>query len=176
MDRRPRALLLGLAGLVVSVGVGIALVKVNIRGVVDPEVAAVQQLAVETLTLEHVTGVGDLTAADAADPAGLYARAEAAARSHYTGALLTSRLVRFRALVDDHIRGTTGALGGGVKDVLIGDTTIDTTTAVVHLRATTWTSLDGVTMSGSAANNWTIGFARVYGRWLVTDIESDFRG
>ncbi|MEO5940469.1 MAG: hypothetical protein ABIZ72_05865, partial [Candidatus Limnocylindrales bacterium] len=55
----------------------------------DPDVAAVQALAVDTLTLEHTIGTKATSIGDAAQ---LYAHADAVATSHYIGKLLATRL------------------------------------------------------------------------------------
>jgi hypothetical protein len=167
---------LGLLAAIASVTVLAGVLMSIARHQEDPQAGVVRSLAVEIVTLEHTIGTADLTAADVADPARLHARAEAAVLSRYTGPLMARRLDQFRSLIDDEIHATRAALGGGVRDIVMGETTIEPDRAVVHLRATSWTSTDGATVSASGTNNWTISFARVDGQWLATDVESDFRG
>jgi hypothetical protein len=176
MDARRLIVGLGLGAAIASVIVVAGILTTRAARPQDPEATIVRALAVAIVTLEHTIGTDDLTVADAADPARLYAAAETAARTYYTGTLRARRVDRFRALVDDQIHGTKAARGGGVRDIVMGDTAMEANRAVVHLRATSWTSADGSTTRTSATNNWTISFARVDGRWLATNVESDFRG
>ncbi|HEX5823894.1 MAG TPA: hypothetical protein VFY18_05465 [Candidatus Limnocylindrales bacterium] len=147
----------------------------------DPEVAAVRNLAADTLILEHRIGVPDspnAAAIMAAESARLHADAEAKANARYKGPLLAMRIRQFNAAVDQAVTGRVSGLDGGAKDIVFGETTVGPDTATVHLRATTWatSSVNGKVTSPMSTDNWTFFLQKVDGQWFVTDTETDFHG
>ena len=146
----------------------------------DPEVAAVQAIAADTVVAGQRVGVlpggGVATALTAADIERLERDAEAFARNHYAGPLLTSRLALFKEAVAVPVGGQPPVLDGGAKDIQMGETTVRTDTATVRLRATTWLKVaqgDKVaTPTGTA--DFTFELAKIDGRWYVTAELFDF--
>ena len=148
---------------------------------VDPEAAAVQALAADTLELEHRGPLPDpsaRTSLSAADIDALHASAIAAAKAHYAGPLLATRTEEMLAAIDDAVDGTSGDLDGGVKDIVFRDTTIGRDAATVVVQATSWArgSQNGVIVNPVGEDTWTFTFAKIDGRWFVTKDTSTFHG
>jgi hypothetical protein len=164
----------------VLLGVG-ALIVVG-TAAADPNVAAVQAVAAETLMLEQRMGVPDPAMKPAAlsvsDVATLRANANTLVKAHFTGPLLAARLDDFQRAVDGIVNGTSPYVDAGTKDIVFGKTIVGTDTATVHLQATTWVhiSVDGLDSSPTGTLNWTFTLEKVAGQWLVTDETSDFHG
>jgi hypothetical protein len=147
----------------------------------DPNVQAVQAIAVDTLTLEHTFGNPDpahpkFTKDDAPR---LHVQADALARSHYVGTLLATRIQDFKNVVDVMESGELTLIDGGVKDVSFITTNVATDTATVVLRATIWSSVqtkDGLLATPTSTNVWTLKLAKVGPKWFVSAVDSDFQG
>jgi hypothetical protein len=147
----------------------------------DRDVALVRALAVDTLILEHRIGLPDIgpqNVPPAADAARLREEAAAIAKAHYKGPLLATRSEQFLAAVNDRINGTSSVIDGGTNDISIQDTTVNDTSATVHLRATTWAkvSQNGVTANPISTDRWTFDLERVDGQWYVVNVDTDFHG
>ena len=147
----------------------------------DPNVQAVQAIAVDTLTLEHTFGNPDAMHPKftKADVPRLRVEADALARSHYVGTLLATRIRDFLNVVDVIESGDLTLIDAGVKDVSFISTDVKTDTATVVLRATIWESMktrDGLTASPESTNVWTLELAKVGPNWFVSAIDSDFQG
>jgi hypothetical protein len=145
----------------------------------DPTVSAVQTLAVDTIQIEHkalVPAVARGAAVSKAEGDRLRASAESLARSHYTGALLASRLTAFRQAIDDQVGGKAVYLDGGVKDVVQQSTRIGIDNATVKLRATTWmkVSQGSVEATPIGTADYTFELVKVDGTWLVTSEAFDY--
>jgi hypothetical protein len=147
----------------------------------DPNVQAVQAIAVDTLTLEHTFGNPDAMHPKftKADVPRLHVEADALARSHYVGTLLATRIRDFLNVVDVMESGDLTLIDAGVKDVSFISTDVKTDTATVVLRATIWESMktrDGLTASPESTNVWTLELVKVGQNWFVSAIDSDFQG
>lgn len=148
----------------------------------DPNVAAVQAVAADTLMLEQRMGIPDpgvkSAALSASDVATMRATADASVRAHFTGPLLATRLDDFQKAVDGIVNGTSPYVDAGTKDIVFGKTVVGTNTATVHLQATTWVhiSVDGLDSSPTGTLNWTFTLEKIAGQWLVTSETSDFHG
>jgi hypothetical protein len=147
----------------------------------DPNVQAVQAIAVDTLTLEHTFGYPDATRPRFArtDVPRLHVQADELARSHYVGTLLATRIRDFQNVVDFMESGELTLIDGGVKDVSFISTDVNADTATVVLRATVWSSVlsrDGTTATPTSTNVWTLKLAKVGPKWFVSAIDSDFQG
>lgn len=150
-------------------------------GTPDGDAAIVKALAVETLILEHRIAVPagpTTTVASDAEAAQLHASADSEARAHYAGTLLLTRIEQFDAAVDLAVRGEPAVLDGGAKDIEINQVSVEPAAATVRLRATTWASIphNGSVNTPISRDNWTFRFVKLDGRWLVVDVETDFRG
>lgn len=167
-----------------ALGVGAAVVVLAAMWAVgisaaDPNVAAVQELAVDTIRIEHTVFV-PAVAAGAVVPAleadRLRAIADDLARSHYVGPLLDRRLAVFRQAIDDQLGGTAAFLDGGVKDVVVQSTTIRADSATVKLRATTWmkVSQGDATATPTGTADYTFQLAKVGGSWFVISEEFEY--
>ena len=146
----------------------------------DPDVAAVQAVAVDTVVAGQRVGVlpggGVATALTTADIDRLERDADAYARSHYAGPLLTSRLALFREAVAAPVGGQPPVLDGGATDIRMGETTVGTDVATVRLRATTWLKIaqgDKVATPTNTAD-FTFELTKIDGRWYVTAESFDF--
>jgi hypothetical protein len=165
---------------------GIALAVVIIAAVctgctstADPNVAAVESLAVDTIQIEHRFLVPAFVAGatvSKVEADRLQASVESLARSHYTGTLLIRMLKVFRQAINDQVGGKSGFLDGGVKDVVLQSTTIGTDTATVKLRATTWmkVSKGSVVATPTGTADYTVELAKVDGLWLVISEAFDY--
>jgi hypothetical protein len=147
----------------------------------DPNVQAVQAVAVDTLVLEHTFGNPDAAHPKftKADVSRLHVEADALARSHYVGTLLATRIRDFLNVVDFMESGELTLIDGGVKDVSFISTDVGADTATVVLRATIWSSVltrDGTTATPTSTNVWTLKLATVGPNWFVSAIDSDFQG
>jgi hypothetical protein len=146
----------------------------------DPDVAAVQAVAADTLVAGQKVGVlpggGVATALTAADVDRLERDADAYARSHYAGPLLANRLALFKETVAAQVGGQPPVLDGGATDIQMGETTVGTDMATVRLRATMWVKLaqgDKVaTPTGTA--DFTFELAKIDGTWYVTAESFDY--
>jgi hypothetical protein len=147
----------------------------------DPNVTAVQRVVRETMQLEHRVGIPDGppdAVVSAADGARMNAATEIAVKAHFAGTLLATRLEQFKAIIDSQVGGKPTNLDGGVNNIIMGETTVGTDTATVHLRATTWVkgSQGGKISAPTSRDNWTFELVKVDGKWLVSTETTDFRG
>ncbi len=146
----------------------------------DPDVAAVQAVAADTVVAGQRVGVlpggGVATALTATDVDRLASDAEAYARNHYAGPLLANRLALFKEAVAAPIGGQPPVLDGGARDIQMGKTAVGADTASVRLRATTWLKVaqgDKVATPTNTAD-FTFELAKVDGRWYVTAESFDY--
>lgn len=158
----------------------VAALSAGCATVADPDVAAVQAVAVDTILAGQRVGVlqggGVDTALTAADVDRLERDAEAYARSHYAGPLLASRLTLFKEAVAAPLGGQPPVLDGGATDIQMGETSVRTDTATVRLRATTWLKVaqgDKVA-TPTATADFTFELAKIGGRWYVTAESFDY--
>ena len=147
----------------------------------DPDVAAAQAVAADTILAGQTVGVlpgGDVTTAlTAADVDRLERDAEAYARSHYAGPLLANRLALFReAVAAAQVGGQPPVLDGGATDIQMGETTVGTDVATVRLRATVWAKVaqgDKVA-TPTATADFAFELAKIDGHWYVTAESFDY--
>ena len=146
----------------------------------DPDVAAFQAVAADTVFVGQTVGVlpgaGVTTALTATEVDRLARDAEAAARSHYAGPLLTTRLAQFKEAAAAQVAGQPLILDGGVKDLKLGKTTVRGDTATVKLRATTWLKLAAGDKVATPTNteDFTFELAKINGHWYVTAESFDY--
>jgi hypothetical protein len=141
----------------------------------NPEVAAVQAVARDTIVAEQTVGIVDGVSKDAmipdSDGTRLAATAEGVARSHYAGPLLETRIDQFRRVVADQVGGKPNVLGGGAKDFQFVSTKVGTDTATVEVKATVWSTFvqgDQVA-SPTATTDYIFELQKINGQWYVTN-------